>query len=99
LSLLHLRRPPVPASHATPSDDDYKAAVIINIHVQAASVQNICSPISVSLDFSSTHYAWWHDNILLTLGLYSLSDHMLLNTTYVVVPTWDRMGNVIKSWI
>jgi hypothetical protein len=24
---------------------------------------------------------------------------MLLGTTYVSVPTWDRMDNVIKLWI
>jgi hypothetical protein len=78
-------------------DDDYKAAVIANIHVEAVGVQNIRSLISVTLDLSSTNYAWWHDNVLLTLGHYSLSDHVLLDTTYVGVPAWDRMGSVIKS--
>jgi hypothetical protein len=29
----------------------------------------------------------------------SLSDHVLLDTTYVSVPAWDRMDNVVKSWI
>jgi hypothetical protein len=51
------------------------------------------------LDLSSSDYAMWHDNILLTLGCYSLSDHVLLNTTYVGVPAWDQMDIVIKSWI
>jgi hypothetical protein len=80
-------------------DDDYEATVIANIHVQAVSIQNICSLVSVTLDLSSTHYAWWRDNVLLTLGCYSLSDHVLLNTTYVGVPAWDRMDSVVKSWI
>jgi hypothetical protein len=51
------------------------------------------------LDLSSTHYARWRDNILLTLRCYSLSDHVLMDTTYVGVPSWDRMDNVVKSWI
>jgi hypothetical protein len=29
------------------------------------------------------HYAWWRNNVLLTLRRYSLSDHVLLDTTYV----------------
>jgi hypothetical protein len=80
-------------------DNDYEAAVITNIHVQAASMQNIRSLISVSLDLSLMHYTWWRNNILLTLGRYSLSDHVLLDTTYVGVLAWDRMDSVIKSWI
>jgi hypothetical protein len=65
--------PPAPAGCAAPSDDDYEAAVIANIHVQAVRVQNICSLVSVTLDLSSAHYAWWRDNVLLTLRRYSLS--------------------------
>jgi hypothetical protein len=51
------------------------------------------------LDLSSSDYSWWRDNVLLTLGCYSLSDHVLLDTTYVDVPAWDQMDNVINSWI
>jgi hypothetical protein len=91
--------PPVPTSRAAPSNDNYEVAVIANIHVQAAGVQNIHSLISITLDLSSSHYAWWHDNILLTLGCYFLSDHVLLDTTYIGVPIWDRMDNVVKPWI
>jgi hypothetical protein len=79
--------PPAPAGHAAPSDDEYDAAVIANIHVQAVGVQNILSLVSVMLDLSSTHYAQWRDNVLLTIGHYSLSDHVLLDTTYVSVPS------------
>jgi hypothetical protein len=49
--------PAVPTGPATSSNDDYEATVIANIHVQAASVQNIHSIIWVTLDLSSTHYA------------------------------------------
>jgi hypothetical protein len=95
---------PSPAGHAAPSDDDYEAAVIANIHIQATGVQNIHSLISVMLDPSSTHYARWRNNVLLTLRRYSLSlslsDHVLMDTTYVKgISAWDRMYSVIKSWI
>jgi hypothetical protein len=91
--------PPAPASRVAPSDDDYEAAIIANIHVHAAGVQNIFSLVSVTLDLSSSDYARWHDNVLLTIGCYSLTNHVLLDTTYVGVPTWDRMDSVVKSWI
>jgi hypothetical protein len=87
------------AGRAAPSDDEYEVVVIANIHVQAAGVQNICSLISITLDISSSNHVRWCNNVLLTLGHYSLSDHMLLDTTYVSIPTWDRMDNIIKSWI
>jgi hypothetical protein len=45
------------------------------------------------------HYAQWRDNILLTLGCYSLSDHMLMDTMYNGVLSWYQMDRVIKSWI
>jgi hypothetical protein len=79
--------------------DDVQAAVIANIHVQATGIQNIRSLIFVTLDLSSVQHARWCDNILLTLGRYSLSDHVLLDTTSVSVPAWDRMDIVIKLWI
>jgi hypothetical protein len=88
-----------PADCTTPSDDDYEATVIANIHVQVAGVRNIHSLVTVTLDVSSAHYAWWRDNVLLTLERYSLFDHVLLDTTSVGVPAWDRMDIVINSWI
>jgi hypothetical protein len=62
-------------------------------------VQNICSLISVTLDLSSTHYTYWRDNVMLTLGYYSLSDHMLMDTMYIDFSSWDQMDSVVKSWI
>jgi hypothetical protein len=90
---------PAPTGRAAPSDDDYKAVVISSIHVQAAGVQNIGSLISVTLDLSSSDYALWRNNVLLTLWCYSLFDRVLLDTTYVSVPALDRINSVIKSWI
>jgi hypothetical protein len=62
-------------------------------------VQNIGSLISVTLDLSSSDYALWRNNVLLTLWCYSLFDRVLLDTTYVSVPALDRIDSVIKSWI
>jgi hypothetical protein len=32
-------------------------------------------------------------------ALLSLSDHVLLDTTYVGIPAWDQMDVIVKSWI
>jgi hypothetical protein len=63
-------------------------------------VQYIRSLVSISLDLSM-HYARWRDNVLLTLGRYSLSlsDHMLLDTTYIGVSALHWMDSIIMSWI
>jgi hypothetical protein len=76
--------PPLPTSKTetggpslAPDTTDYEAAVIANLHVQATGVQNIRSLVLVVLDVSSTHYARWRDNVLLTLRRYALADHVL----------------------
>jgi hypothetical protein len=47
------------------------------LHVQACGVQNIRSLVSTFLDPSSTGYACWRDQVLLTLNRYELTDHVL----------------------
>jgi hypothetical protein len=62
--------PPKPETGgpSQPSDAaDYKATVVTNLHIQPASVHNICSLVSIMLDPTSMHYARWCDNVLLTL--------------------------------
>jgi hypothetical protein len=81
--------PPYTAGCIALSDGNYEAAVITNIHIQATAMQNIYSLISVSLVLSSMHYARWRNNVLLTLGRYSLSNHVLLDTTYIGVPACE----------
>jgi hypothetical protein len=81
------------------TDDDYEAAIIANLHVQASSVQNIRSLVTVVLDASSAHYARWRDNVLLTLWRYALSDHVLSDDTFIRVHAWDRMDMAVKSWL
>jgi hypothetical protein len=36
---------------------------------------------------------------MLTVGRYSLSDHVLMDTTYADIPSWDWMDSVVKLWI
>jgi hypothetical protein len=68
-----LIEPPAPPStlasdsSSSSNADDYKAAVIANLHLQASSVENIHSLLSIVLDGSSTHYTRCRDNVLLTL--------------------------------
>jgi hypothetical protein len=60
-------------TYPAPAPAGRVATVIANIHVQATCVKNIRSVVSVTLDLSSTNYARWCDNVLVTLGHYSLS--------------------------
>jgi hypothetical protein len=80
-----------------PSGGD--ATVIAMLHAQVCGVQNIRSLISTVLDPSSTSYAQWHDQVLLTLKRYELADHILSNTPPINIPAWDHMETVILSWI
>jgi hypothetical protein len=90
---------PAPDGSSSSTDDDYEAAIIANLHVQASSVQNIRSLVTVVLDASSAHYARWRDNVLLTLWRYALSDHVLSDDTFIRVHAWDRMDMAVKSWL
>jgi hypothetical protein len=90
---------PTPDGSSSSTDDDYEAAIIANLHVQASSVQNIRSLVTVVLDASSAHYVRWRDNVLLTLWRYALSDHVLSDDTFVRVHAWDRMDMAVKSWL
>jgi hypothetical protein len=74
-------------------------AIIANLHLQASDVQNIHSLASVILDGSSTHHAHWHENVLLTLRRYALSDLVLPDDSFIDVPTWDTMDMLVKSWL
>jgi hypothetical protein len=89
----------VPDNSSSSNPDDYEAAVIANLHLQASGVQNIRSLVSVVLDSSSVHYARWRENVLLTLRRYALADHVLSDDSFVDVPAWDMMDMLVKSWI
>jgi hypothetical protein len=55
-------------------------AVVAMIHVLACRLQNIHFLVSTILNPSSTCYAYWHDQVLLTLKCYELADHILFDT-------------------
>lgn len=70
-----------------------------NIHAQAAGVQNIWALVPVVLDLTSPHYNKWRDLVLLTLGRYSLADHVTSDAAFPDDPAWHRMDCVVLSWI
>jgi hypothetical protein len=86
-------------SSSSSNVDDYEAAVIANLHLQASGVQNIRSLVSVVLDGSSAHYPHCHENVLLTLQHYALFNHVLSDDSFVDVPSWDRMDMLVKYWL
>jgi hypothetical protein len=82
----------------TPSTISWiNASTITTLQAQAADVHNIRSLASVVLDPSSTHYARWRDQVLLTLRRYVLADHVLVDTVALLSPAWHQMDNVVLS--
>ena len=55
--------------------------------------------IGIVLDPSSTNYARWRNQVMLTLERYELVAHVLLDTPPANDPSWKRMDNVVISWI
>lgn len=86
-------------------DDDARsghseAAAIAHLHSQAAAVQNIKHLIPIVLEFqSSSNYSKWRGYFLLTLGRFSLKDHVLSDDARPDDPAWSRMDCVVVSWI
>ncbi|XP_062184578.1 uncharacterized protein LOC133888376 [Phragmites australis] len=77
----------------------YEAAALSNLHAQAVAVQNIKALVPIVLDLSSPHYSKWREHLLLTLGKYSLTDHVLTDDTHPELPDWYRMDCVVRSWL
>ena len=63
------------------------------------AVQNIRTLIPVVLDLTAGNYNRWRDQFLLTVGKYSLQDHVLQYDPAPSFPDWQRMDCVVKSWI
>jgi hypothetical protein len=77
-----------------------EAAAIAHLHSQAAAVQNIKHLIPIVLEFqSSSNYSKWRGYFLLTLGRFSLKDHVLSDDARPDDPAWSRMDCVVVSWI
>jgi hypothetical protein len=91
----------IPSSAAAPPPPPIgdESTVNANLHAQACGVQNICNMIGIVLDPSSTNYARWRDQVMLTLERYELVAHVLLDTPPANDPSWKRMDSVVVSWI
>ena len=77
----------------------HEVAAVLNLHAQAAAVQNIRSLIPVVLDVAIGNYTRWHEQFLLTVGKFTLQVHVLLDDPPVPYPDWTRMDCVVRSWI
>jgi len=77
----------------------HEAAAVLNLHAQAAGVQNIRSLIPVVLDASSGSYTRWHEQFLLAVGRFALQDHVDEDAPPPSSPDWERMDCVVRSWL
>jgi hypothetical protein len=75
-----------------------EAAALLNHHAQAVAINNIRSLVPIVLDIDSGTFNRWRDQFLLTLGKFSLQDHVHLDAP-VSSLDWDQMDCVVKSWI
>ena len=74
--------------------------MVAQLHLQAASVQNIRALVTVLLDPTSSSYGRWRDQVLLALRRYALDDHVLLDTPIEARDVaWLRLDSVAMSWI
>jgi hypothetical protein len=67
----------VPSSTIEPATNSlsYEDIVVTNLHIQVATVPNVCSLMNIILDATFNSYARWHHNILLALMRYALTGH------------------------
>jgi hypothetical protein len=76
----------------------HEGTALLNLHAQAASVQNIRLLIPLCLDGTPTFYARWRETFLLTLGRYSL-EHVLSDTVVPASADSARMDCVVRTWL
>ena len=80
---------------ATPDDDDDADS---NFAFGDASVAHLHALVPVVLDPVSTSYNCWCD-LVLTLELYVLANHVLSDATHPGLPSWHQMDVFMLSWI
>ena len=64
----------------------HEAAALLNLHAQAIAVTNIRSLVSIMLDVDSGNLNLWRDQFLVTLGKFSLQDHVNCDAPAAVSP-------------
>ncbi|XP_072148514.1 uncharacterized protein [Setaria viridis] len=77
----------------------HKAAAVLNLQAQAVAVQNIQSLIPVILDTAVDNYSPWGEQILLTVGKYSLQNHILHDVPVLASLDWGWMDCIVQSWL
>lgn len=76
-----------------------EAAAIADLHAQAVAVVNIRALIPVVLDLSAPNYTKWRNLFLLAVGKYALSDHVLSDEAFPLVPSWAQMECTVLGWL
>lgn len=77
----------------------HEAAALLNLHAQAVAVQNIRALVPLVLDLNSAFFARWRESFLLTVGKFSLQQHLLSDDTAHNSPDWARMDCVVRTWL
>jgi ABC-type anion transport system duplicated permease subunit len=87
---------PAAASQLIPTaSSTYKDMIIAGLHLQAATVLNVCQLVNIVLD-SSINYARWRDLMEQALQRYALITHVTDNTPSND-PGWIRMDSVVLN--
>jgi hypothetical protein len=85
-------------NHSVDAGSNLDAALTAHMRVQADSLQNIRSVVTIVLEPSLPHYKQWCDLMLLTLCHYALDDHILSDIADLSV-YWARLDNIMVTWI
>jgi hypothetical protein len=92
-------------SHASDPPPDtntlgmHEAAALLHLHSQVVAVHNIRLLVPTVLDLASNNYTRWREQFLLTIGKFSLQDHVERDAPAVILPDWDHMDCAVRSWI
>jgi hypothetical protein len=55
--------------------------------------------VSIVLDPASSHYPRWRWQVVITLRLYALSDHVLDVIVALLSQSWSLMDTMVLSWL
>jgi hypothetical protein len=80
------------------NSSSYEDTIVTNLHIYEAAVLNVHSLINIILDATSSNYARWHDNMMLALTRYTLTDHVESDDAFSDNPGWTWMDAVILYW-
>jgi hypothetical protein len=90
--------PDVASAFIPTASSTYEDTIITGLHLQAAAALNVRQLVNIILDSSSTSYASWRDLMEQALQCYALLQHVT-DDTPSTDPEWNRMDNIILTWI